>query len=242
MKKYFFIANYKMNLTFFQTIEYVEKNFKEFLSLSKNTSIIICPSTESINVISKKFKDTHISIGAQNCSEKKDGPYTGETSAKSIKEAGCEYCIIGHSETRKNLFETEEIINKKVKNLIENGITPILCIGESEKDYKKKNTKEVIKKQLSGIINASGEIKAEILIAYEPLWSIGSGLTPKKDELEDLFDFMYELVSDCNFKFLYGGSVDAENISAMKKIDLIDGFLLGKASLDFQKFKKIVEL
>jgi triosephosphate isomerase (TIM) len=248
MKKNFaFIANWKMYLNFNQETEFATSNYDNFVELSNNkkNNIILCPSFLNLKTLIQIFRETEINIGAQNCSSHSKGSYTGQISAESLNLANCRYCIIGHSETKKHLIEDD--INEKLKQLINNKISPILCIGEDEESFKNQNTINILEKQLSNILDLikNNNIKQNIYIAYEPIWSIGSGNIATLDHLENVFAWLYKKIQTLknnHINLLYGGSVNSQNASNLKKITNLDGFLIGKASLDFQEFKKIVEL
>ncbi len=249
-KRYSFLANWKMNFSFNQTVEFATDSYNKLLKLSEESGneIIIFPSTESIYALSKIFKSTHIKIGSQNCSQNMAGSFTGQVSPKSLKELGCYACIIGHSEQRAYLGETESIINKKFEILTSLGIKPVLCIGETWNEHTENKTENKLYNQILSIIDTKNSNKSnnkKFYLAYEPIWSIGTGKTPDAEDLEKIFIYIEEILKkhelSKNCKLLYGGSVSEENIAFFKKIQLIDGFLLGKASLDFQKLENIVK-
>lgn len=227
-----------MYLSFNQEIDFI-KNNSDYLKSNKN--LVLCPSFLSLDTI--KNINNEIQIGAQNCSEYQNGPFTGEISAKSLSELNVNYCIIGHSE-RREMGETDETIVQKVKVLLENKITPIICIGENLKDFESGQTKQAITSQIEPILKI---IKNEnFIIAYEPIWAIGTGKTPYPSEVYEIADFIRKIlekhyIQHNNYKIVYGGSVSSKNISSLKLIENIDGFLIGKASIDFQELKKIVE-
>ena len=244
-----YIANWKMNLSFNEAISFCKNHYNDLITLSQdvNKKIILCPSFVEITQICNIFKDSAIEIGAQNCSHKNAGAYTGQILAKSLHEAGCTYCIVGHSERRIHCFESNELIIQKTIQALKAQITPIVCIGETEKQYISRHTKDILKKQLKGVIEAAGDFKGTYIhIAYEPVWAIGTGKTPTKEYIQDVFSFILEITKKYNkkekIKLLYGGSVNDKNILRLKSIDGLEGFLIGSTSLDFKKFEKIVQL
>ena len=253
MKKNFvFIANWKMYLNFDEEINFVTSKYDDFVQLAENTKdeIILCPSSLSLAAITQIFKTTKISTGGQNCSAHSKGAFTGQMLAENLNLIGSKFCIIGHSECRKYLNENETEIAQKLTKLINNKISPILCIGESEQDYKANKTISTLEKQLENIEKIIKDYSnmspcISINIAYEPIWSIGTGKVATVDHLETIFAWTYKKIQkiDTNTKFrlIYGGSVNSKNISGLKKINHLDGFLVGNASLDFQEFKKIVK-
>lgn len=248
-----YIANWKMNFSFKQSLDFSKQYFEAFSKLSHNESnkIILCPSHSSIYELQKIFLKTKISIGAQNCSAHKMGAFTGEESSSSLKDIGCEYCIIGHSERRIYHNETTKLIGKKLINLIENGISPILCIGENSTDHEQKKTISILEKQLNPILEILLSMKKKnksinLFIAYEPIWAIGTNKIPDEKELEFVFSWLNKQIEKiskhltCNL--IYGGSVNPKNISQFKKNTSIKGFLIGGTSLVFKEFEKIIKL
>lgn len=250
--QYIFVANWKMNLTFNQSLEFATANFDEFVGLSaqNNHKIVLCPSFESLYPIIQMFKKTEISIGAQDCSAHTNGTFTGQVSTRSLQEIGCTYCIVGHSESRSDFSMTNEKVSQKFIHLLDYDVTPILCVGETKQEFDKKNTLKTLESQLEPVfkILSSKTIVHSYLtpiIAYEPTWSVGTGKVADIDHLETVFSWIAEKLHqkspNLNWKLLYGGSVTPENINRLKKIYPINGFLIGSSSLDFQKFEKIVK-
>ena len=192
----------------------------------------------------KKIQKTKIEVGAQNCHQSKfSGPYTGYINSKMIKNIGCNYVIIGHSENRNN-GETDLQINNKIKSSLENDLKILFCIGETIKEKKAKKTKKILGGQIKKGLKKIKNIK-NIIIAYEPVWSIGTGLVPKNNELLDNILFIKKFLRK-NFKYqnsriLYGGSVNPNNIKNLNEINQIDGFLIGGASQNPNKFIDIIK-
>ena len=237
-KYMYFVANWKMfgNLKSLNTLDKVIK-FSKSKEIKKGR-LIYCPPYTLINSFVKKFKNCLIDVGAQNCHESETyGAHTGFITAKMLKNVGANYVIIGHSENRKK-GETNKLINLKIKSALKSGLKVILCIGETLKEKRKKITKQVLNKQikigLNGIKN-----KEKIIIAYEPVWSIGTGLIPQSTELFETVSFIKKKIK--NYKVLYGGSVNPQNIVLLKSINIIDGFLIGSASQDTKKFIDIIK-
>ncbi|MDR3646804.1 MAG: triose-phosphate isomerase [Candidatus Babeliales bacterium] len=228
-KQYFFVANFKSYLTFKEEIKWCSNNVKELAILSQDNKIIICPSFVSMGLVKG------IELGAQNCSNFGVGAYTGEISAESLAQLDIKYCLVGHSERRQYFNETNENLEKKIEQLFKNNIVPILCIGESHQEYLTGKTQEVLLAQL----NVLKKVSKEIIIAYEPIWAIGTGLTPEVEYIDKIYNFINKLM-DNKYKILYGGSVNQDLAQKLKQFTKIDGFLIGKASTSFQEFKKIV--
>ena len=250
MKKYTFVANWKMNLSCTEAIEQVQKHRDQFLATlsPKNTQVVICPSFESLYPLQQLFDQTPVSIGAQDCSPYAPGSYTGQVSAASLKMMGCEYGIIGHSERRAHNYETDEEIAEKGKRLIEHGIHPIFCFGETLQEYEGGETFTVLERQLRQfltILSKTDSSKTTLYLAYEPVWAIGTGRAAENEQIEQVFSWVSDMMSNiCSrdlFRVLYGGSVSTANVRVLKKIKELDGFLIGKASLDFQELKKIID-
>ena len=237
-KYIYFIANWKMfgNLQSLNSVSKVASFVKKF---KKNKiKLVYCPPATLINSLSKKLKSTSIVVGAQNCHQDENyGAYTGYMNAYMLKDAGAKYIILGHSENRQS-GENNKLINLKIKNSIKSGLKIIFCIGETLSQKRKKNTKKILSQQIiQGLKNIKN--KKNIIIAYEPVWSIGSGLIPKELEIFEIVKFIKNKVKDV--KVLYGGSVNSKNINLLKKIDNVDGFLIGGASQNPNNFIDIIK-
>jgi triosephosphate isomerase len=220
------VANWKMNGSFDLTDKFIaEINLAD----TKNT-IVVCPPAALI----ESFRKFRHHIGAQNCFWEENGAFTGENSPKLLKEAGCEYVILGHSERRAIFNETDEIVFKKYKAAAEQKLIPIVCIGEKDR----RHWKEVISGQLDLFI---GKPLRNTIFAYEPIWSIGTGLIPTIGELEDVFEFNRKLLGN-EVSLLYGGSVNSQNAKQILKCKDINGLLIGGASLKIEEFKKITQI
>ena len=239
----YFIANWKMH-----GIRSSVNSLNKLINLSKTkkyskAKIIYFPPFTLIKDFIKKFDKTKISVGGQNCHEVEDyGSFTGSISPKMLKDLGCKYVILGHSENRTS-GETDQVINKKILSALNKNIKVVFCIGETLNQKRKKLTYSVLKKQinhgLKGIKNYQN-----ILIAYEPVWSIGTGVIPKDKELEMNVNKICKLISKMTklkIPILYGGSVNNKNISSLKYISGISGFLVGSASQNSKKFIDIIK-
>ena len=188
--------------------------------------------------MSKKLKDSRIEVGAQNCHENENyGAFTGSINSKMLKDVGAKHVIIGHSENRQH-GESNKKINNKIKSALKSGLKVIFCIGETLQEKKKKKTYQILKNQIkTGLDKVKN--KKNIIIAYEPVWSIGTGLIPKSNELIKIITFIKKKYK--NLKVLYGGSVNSKNINELKLIENIDGFLIGGSSQDAKKFIDIIK-
>ena len=225
------VANWKMNGS--------ETLLKEFSSLSqkKPNDIIICPPF-TLLASAKALLPYYIKIGAQNCSEEDNGAFTGEISASMLRESHVSYVIIGHSERRALYRETDEVILKKVESVIKNELIPIVCIGETLSEKKANKTLEVLEKQIDASITRVNT-HTRLIVAYEPIWAIGTGLTPNEDEIWETHLHIKEKLSqyfNTEIPVLYGGSANAENCSKIISIENVDGLLVGGASLKKNDF------
>jgi len=230
MMKYLFL-NQKMNFTNEEFKHYQE----QFLKLNvQNMEVAIFPTFTNIPYTEKgKYK-----IGAQNVSSYKEGSYTGEVSANQLQSIQVEYCLVGHSERRNHFHETDEEIKAKIECLIEEKITPVLCIGELQREERK----ETLEKQLSAVLD---DKNSNIIIAYEPIYSIGTGVVLENFEIEEALTLIKQFLQKNykkDFPVLYGGSVDDKNIERLNKIPNLDGFLVGKAGLSIEKVETMMEV
>ncbi len=227
------VCNQKMFLTYDEA-SMLKKQMDEVDFFSVN--LIVCPSILNLDI----FKN--YTIGSQDCFYEDKGAYTGEVSAYDLSFKNVKYVIIGHSDRRK--YDNDKEINLKVKAALRNGITPILCIGETKIDKELIRTSEVLKKQLykalEGILLDSNE---KIIIAYEPVWAIGGEKTVSKEVIEDTFKYIEKLLKEkniYNYKLIYGGSITSKNIKNILS-DKIDGYLLGLSSVNIDELKKIIK-
>jgi len=245
-KSFFFIANWKMGMPLDQAQEWCKRHVGRLTELQRgDNNIVLCPNFVALQSVVELCKPAAINIGAQNCSQHAKGAYTGEVDAQSLKDVGVRYCIVGHSE-RRNLFgETDDAVANKIVALEANGIKPIICIGEDSKQNRSGQTKVILEAQLRTVLPIIATLP-RALIAYEPIWAIGTGDTPDINYLDDIFLWLREQVMmkapDTIVSLIYGGSVDPDNAEELANVQQLDGLLIGGASLDFQKFEKIVSL
>ena len=237
-KYMYFVANWKM-FGDFKSLKLVNKviSFSKKFKSSKFKIIYLPPNT-LICPMAQMVKNTKIEVGAQNCHHQENyGALTGSVNAKMVKGVGAKYVILGHSENRQT-GENDKLINLKIKTALKNGLKVIFCIGEKIKDKRNKKTKSVLSKQIK--LGLKGVKLNNIIIAYEPVWAIGSGLIPKSDELFKTINFIKSKFRK-KLKILYGGSVNNKNINELKTIRNIDGFLIGGASQNSKKFIDIIK-
>ncbi|MDO8734961.1 MAG: triose-phosphate isomerase [Elusimicrobiota bacterium] len=243
-------GNWKMNKTVEESVELVNA-LKQKLSdgsVASDREVLVCPPFTSLVVVKEIVKNSIIKLGAQNMYFEKSGAYTGEISALMLKNAGVEYVIIGHSERRQYFSETDENVNKKMKVAFENSIIPIVCVGETLHQREKNEAFSVIEKQVKvGVAGLSAEQSKKLVIAYEPVWAIGTGKTATPQQAEEVHAFIRKLYSEMygkdaaeSIRILYGGSVKPDNVSEIMRQPDIDGALVGGASLKADDFIKLV--
>lgn len=249
MKKTIIAGNWKMNKTVAESLEFVRtflQNFK--LNNPTDTEIIIAPPFTAISKLHDHLKNSQIKLSGQNISWESSGAFTGEISASMLKEAGAKHVIIGHSERRHIFKETDAIINKKIIAALNNSITPIFCIGETLSEREDKKVESVIKSQItSGLTNLTANNIKNLIIAYEPVWAIGTGKTATKEQAEDthliirkILAKIFDQETASSMSILYGGSVNPDNASELLSQPNIDGALIGGASLKPEDFLDIV--
>ncbi|TCD01086.1 triose-phosphate isomerase [Pedobacter psychroterrae] len=249
MRKKIVAGNWKMNLDYAEGISL----FSEIVNMVRDEKngdqlAIICAPYVHLNSLAKLGGDT-VSIGAQNCHQKESGAYTGEISAKMIKSIGCEYVIIGHSERRQYFAESDELLAEKTVIALQNGLVPIFCIGETLDERNNGSYFDVLKSQLeNGVFGLSTEDFSKIVIAYEPVWAIGTGLTASSDQAQEVHAFIrkeiaakYDASTAEATTILYGGSCNPKNAAELFAQPDIDGGLIGGASLKSRDFTDIVK-
>lgn len=246
MRKPIIVGNWKMNKTPSEALEFM-KGIEAILTGNEAADYGIGAPYVDLDVCVKNAK--HLIIGAENCNEKDSGAYTGEVSVPMLKEVGITYCIIGHSERRTYYNETDAACAAKCKRLFADNIVPILCIGETEAQYDAGQTADVIKSQLKGSLAGldAGEV-ARMVIAYEPIWAIGTGKSATMEIAENCCKLVRETVKALydeataeSVRIQYGGSVKPENIKEYMSMADIDGALIGGASLKVDSFKAIID-
>ena len=238
-KYMYFIANWKM-FGNFKSLKLVDKviSFSKKFKI-KNYKVVYVPPHTLICPMAQMVKKTKIEVGAQNCHHQNDyGALTGSINAKMIKGVGANYVILGHSENRQR-GETDKLINLKIKTALKNNLKVIFCIGETIKEKKNKKTNQVLSRQLK--LGLRGlKFNKNLIIAYEPVWAIGSGMIPTSEDLFKTINFIKSKVKK-SVKVLYGGSVNDKNITELKTINNIDGYLIGGASQNSKKFIDIIK-
>lgn len=238
MREKYIIGNWKMNKTTSEAISIIN-SINVRLDKKQSVKVVICPPFTSLDRVHEKLNETDISLGAQNVYFMPAGAFTGEVSVEMLKDIGVTYCIIGHSERRQYFAETDEAVNKKMEVLLDSNIAPILCVGESLNQRERGDYKDFVEMQLRKAYSGIDSRKVEkSIIAYEPIWAIGTGVTATPDIAQDMCEFIRYTIKKMygedvagKISILYGGSVNLSNIEdIMNKAD-IDGVLVGGASL-----------
>ena len=212
--------------------------------ISANGTVVLCPTMLDIHRVVQAVAGTEVEVGAQDCHDKHLGAYTGDVSADMLAQNGCTHVIVGHSERRRDHFEADDLIGRKALAAIDSGLTPIVCIGESASERRSGVTFDVLNGQLSVIIDACGpEQFHSAVIAYEPVWAIGTGLAATPEQAQEAHAYIKAVVrelSGADISVLYGGSVKADNSEELFSQPDIDGALVGGASLKVEEFTNII--
>tara|TARA_Y100000741_G_scaffold343149_1_gene306747 strand:+ start:120 stop:875 length:756 start_codon:yes stop_codon:yes gene_type:complete len=236
-------ANWKMNFTPKEGLRLIDDIISQ--PISSDVDIIFFPSFVSLSLVSDKLLNSPYSIGGQNIFHKENGAFTGEISASMLKALDVQYVIIGHSERRQFFHENDTQINNKIHLALKAELIPIICIGESLQERKNEQTDLVLKEQLTSAFKNIGlDNQKNIIVAYEPVWAIGTGLTAEKNKILDAHNLIKETLKNIynfNIPVLYGGSVNADNAASLINIENVDGFLVGGASLNSDSFCQIVK-
>ncbi len=246
MRSIIIAGNWKMNKTIGESISMV-KELKTLVRDIGDRAILVCPPATALSSVGAELKGSNISLGAQNMHFEENGAFTGEISAGMLKEIGVEYVILGHSERRHVFEEDDSLINKKVKTAISSGLKPILCVGETLEERENGRMEDVVSTQLSDGLGGIEDIK-NLVIAYEPVWAIGTGKTATPSQAEEVHVLIRKVLGAIfddeiseGISILYGGSVKPGNIKELISQDNIDGVLVGGASLDAKSFSEIVK-
>ena len=228
-----FIANWKLN----GDIQFIKEYYQKLIP-SNNNCVVVCPPNIFLHQL--KTNNSNLFSGAQDVSIYNEGAYTGEISAAMLNDNNIKFCIVGHSERRQHFNESNKAVNLKSINLIKNKIIPVVCIGETLEEKEKKITKDVLLKQINESIPAISN-NQNTIIAYEPIWAIGTGLTPTLDDINEVHSYIRNIDKKFNkFKILYGGSVKSSNSADINQIKNVDGCLIGGASLKVNEFNTII--
>jgi triosephosphate isomerase len=249
MRKTVIAGNWKMNNDLNESEKLIVDLKKLMQNEKPNCDVIVCPSFTSLSEASKLVGGSIIKLGAQNMHFEENGAYTGEVSASMLKSVGCEYVILGHSERRNIFGETDAVINKKIKKALSAGLKPIFCVGELLEEREKGKTNDVVKRQvLKGLDGISADDMKNIIIAYEPVWAIGTGKTATPAQAQEVHEFIRDLIEiDYSLEVAndlviqYGGSVKPDNAKELLSQKDIDGALVGGACLKADSFMGIIK-
>ncbi len=247
MRKPVIAGNWKMNKTAGEAIE-LARGIREKLPETDEMDIVLCPPFTALAQVGKAIEGSLISLGAQNMHWEEGGAFTGEISPNFLLDLGCEWVIVGHSERREQFRETDEEVNRKLKSALAHSLTPILCVGEKLEEREKGETEDVVRKRILAAfdgIDGSGAVK--VVVAYEPIWAIGTGRTATQAQASEVHSLIRSLLSRIydsdlsqQIRIQYGGSVNPQNISGLMAERDIDGVLVGGASLKADSFGEIM--
>ena len=238
MRKKIIAGNWKMNYCVNKAEDFVEE-IKDRINTDE-VDVVLCPNFVSLDRVSEAIYDTNIKLGAQNVYFEDKGAYTGETSVDMLAAVGVKYCIVGHSERRQYFAETNEIVNKKAKKLLEKDVSPIVCVGETLEERESSKMFDVVKEQVEKSLDGIDKdmIAKKVVIAYEPIWAIGTGKTASAEQANEMCKYIRQVVSDMYdektaelVRIQYGGSVKPNNAKEILNMSDIDGALVGGASL-----------
>ena len=238
MRKKIIAGNWKMNYCVNKAEDFVEE-IKDRINTDE-VDVVLCPNFVSLDRVSEAIYDTNIKLGAQNVYFEDKGAYTGETSVDMLAAVGVKYCIVGHSERRQYFAETNEIVNKKAKKLLQKDISPIVCVGETLEERESSKMFDVVKEQVEKSLDGIDKdmIAKKVVIAYEPIWAIGTGKTASAEQANEMCKYIRKVISDMYdektselVRIQYGGSVKPNNAKEILNMSDIDGALVGGASL-----------
>ena len=246
MRKILIAGNWKMYKTADESVRFV-KALRGEVTEPAGIDIVVCPPFTSLAPVGSALSGTSIGLGAQDLHWEEEGAFTGEVSAKMLLAVGCRYVIIGHSERRAYFSETNAVIHQKIRSALRSGLCPIVCVGERLEEREKGRTFEVVANHMSVFKGVEKETAKNVLIAYEPVWAIGTGKTATPEQAQEVHAYIRKLFSDFfgdlseSVRILYGGSVKPENTASLLDQPDIDGALVGGASLEVNSFVKIVQ-
>lgn len=249
MRKPLIAGNWKMNKTISEAVTLVN-TIKAGVHQVTGVDMLVCPPATALSAVSDCLDRTDIALGSQNMYSATDGAYTGEISPLMIKDIGCRFVILGHSERRSIFKETDEMINAKVKMALEYNLVPIVCIGETLEEREAGKAKEIVAGQLTGSLSGlSKEQMTNVVLAYEPVWAIGTGKTASPEQAEEVHKYIRQFIAKTfdaavseSVRILYGGSVKPDNVADLMQKENIDGGLIGGASLKAESFIQLVTL
>lgn len=248
MRKPIIAGNWKMYKKVDQAIALVSE-LSDLVADVENVEVVVCPTFTALDAVLEALQGANVAVGAQNMYWQEEGAFTGEISPVMLRDLGCKYVILGHSERRQYFGETDEGVNKKIKAAFAHALIPIVCVGETLAQREAGTTEKVVRTQAEGALNGLDAEKAvRLVIAYEPVWAIGTGKTASNDDAQQVCGFIRRVVAEMfnqevadKVRIQYGGSVKPDNISALMAQPDIDGALVGGASLEAKSFANIVK-
>jgi len=249
MRKPIVAGNWKMNKTIPEAVELV-RGLRELVRDVEGADVVVCPPFTALPAVWEELKGTNIKLGAQNMFWEPKGAFTGEISAEMLLTAGCEYVILGHSERRQYFGETNEVVNRKVKAALESGLKPIVCVGETREERERGVTEEVVRDHVMGSLSGltAEDLGKGLVVAYEPVWAIGTGLTATPEQAQEVHALIRKLIAEGfgeeasrSLRIQYGGSIKPGNARELFSQPDIDGGLVGGASLEAESFASIVK-
>ncbi len=249
MRRKIIAGNWKMNKTVHETADLVNALKERLKAFRDEVDIVVCPPYASLVIAGELLSSSSIRLGAQNISQYDDGAYTGEVSAKMLLACGCRYVIVGHSERRQYFHETDDLVNLKARKALTSGLVPIICVGETLEEREKGVTDLVITAQIKGVLQGiTAEELQKLVIAYEPVWAIGTGKNATPGQANEVHRLIRKLVGQLyswasaeKLQILYGGSMNPQNAASLLSQPEIDGGLIGGASLKPESFVPIVQ-
>ncbi|MBN1585427.1 triose-phosphate isomerase [Candidatus Uhrbacteria bacterium] len=253
MRRFFVIANWKMQVEAEEARELARETVRLWAAqgaANPAVTVAVCPPFASLDEVREEISGTPVSMGGQDCFWESRGAYTGEVSVMSLKDAGCRFCLVGHSERREYLGETDGMVRKKVRALLDTGLIPVVCIGETREERESGRRDAVVIGQLKAILEGNRPIGSqEVIVAYEPRWVIGTGQAVSPEDAASMHQLIYDTLEgmfpsdtvERQFSVIYGGSADAENIGGFLRMPVIDGCLVGKAALSAKGFVRMAE-
>ena len=249
MRNLLVAGNWKMNCGPAETADLLQGIKGSDISIPDNVDVLVCPPMISLMTASKELEGTGIALGAQNVHSEDNGAYTGEVSTKMLNEIDCEYVILGHSERRQYFGETDTTVNAKVVKALSDGLRPVICVGESLKQRKAGEHQLIVRKPIeAALVEVDESNAAKLVIAYEPIWAIGTGETATPDQAQEMHKMIRSVLSDLyddaanQVQILYGGSMKPHNAKELMSQPDVDGGLIGGASLKADSFTEIIQI
>ena len=244
----FIAGNWKMHMTVAEAVDFV-REFRQYEKDLINAQLVIIPPFTALDTVNKELKGSSVRLGAQNVYWEEKGAFTGEISPVMLKDIGCSYVVIGHSERRQYFNESNDSVNRKIRAALSSGLTPILCIGESQEEREQNKTISKIESQIAeSLVDLKEDEVRKVIIAYEPIWAIGTGLTATPDQAEEVHRYIRDKLSQTYGNqlasyaiILYGGSVKPANTFSLLREKDINGALVGGASLNPKSFSEIAK-